>query len=128
MRVQPELLVLQREHGWAKVRESCVSGMSGRVRHEWERRSPADEILAPAVRITTAGVSGARSSAGEHPVYTRAVGGSKPSAPTRDRFDGIDHTDRVELRPRSVQRFSEFGNVRGQNSESLALVQGNERG
>ena len=25
----------------------------------------------------------ARSSAGEHPVYTRAVGGSKPSAPTR---------------------------------------------
>ena len=25
---------------------------------------------------------GARSSAGEHPVYTRAVGGSKPSAPT----------------------------------------------
>jgi hypothetical protein len=32
---------------------------------------------------------GARSSAGEHPVYTRAVGGSKPSAPTHSAMSSV---------------------------------------
>ena len=46
-------------------------------------------VLVPSVAYSAAAgsrssgrVAGARSSAGEHPVYTRAVGGSNPSAPT----------------------------------------------
>ena len=41
---------------------------------------------------------GARSSAGEHPVYTRAVGGSNPSAPTSDAGVGITDTKTTRYR------------------------------
>ena len=50
-----------------------------------DRRPAPERSLAWRTRCrpgSTSGLIRARSSAGEHPVYTRAVGGSKPSAPT----------------------------------------------